>query len=74
MARVYSLLKENVDAFQPVCELLEGHVLNPIISGKKLGIEIPKLSATGSFLTKLEEARKIKVSGTMKGGNDRDEE
>jgi hypothetical protein len=56
MARVYPLLKRHVACFQPVCDLLEEYLYNPIQEGTALPIHALKLGVSGSLIEKITEA------------------
>ncbi len=56
MARVYPLLKERVPFIQPICDILEEYIYDPIQAGAPLRMQQIKAGSSKPFLDKVKEA------------------
>lgn len=56
MSHVYPLLKRHIGPAQAVCQLLQTHVLEPILAGQPLPAKPPRLGSGGTLAGKIEDA------------------
>jgi hypothetical protein len=65
MGHVYPLLKKHVGPAQAVCQLLETHILDPMMAGEPLQINPPRAGRSGTLESKIQAAVEEYASGSV---------